>query len=94
MISTAPLEMKGALEPFLAWRNLDHRCEQYAVTQTSSGGGNGLAFCTVALQYTELPIAAMVIPGLVFMLARHLGKEMQALDLNFNKQRLHIYWVM
>lgn len=44
-----------------------------------------------ARQYTELPIAAMVIPGLVFMLARHLGKEMQALDLNFNKQRLHIY---
>lgn len=86
--------MKGALESLSCvtkFRLLLIRCEHYAVTQTSSGGGNGLAFCTVARQYTELPIAAMVIPGLVFMLARHLGKEMQAFDLNFNKQRLHIY---
>lgn len=84
--------MKGALESLSCvtkFRPSLIRCEHYAVTQT--WGGNGLAFCTVARQYTELPIAAMVIPGLVFMLTRHLGKEMQALDLNFNKQRLHIY---
>ena len=43
LISIAPLEMKGALESLSCvtkFRPLLIRCEHYAVTQTSSGGGS------------------------------------------------------